>query len=296
MHADERVATAEQVAALVADQFPAWADLPLTPVDDGGTDHCLFRLGDDLVARMPRAPWAVDQAASDARWLPVLAPHLPVVVPAPVAVGEPGHGYPWAWTVAPWLPGTTPTAYDEQRAHLADDLAGFVRALHAVPAGNGPRAVGGARGSLLTDWDDGVRDAITACGNRIDRRAVTTLWDDCVHAPAWDGPPTWIHGDLMPGNLLVDDARLSAVIDFGALGVGDPAPDLLPAWAVLPVSARPRFRDVVGYDDATWRRGRGWALGPALTGIPYYAETVPAFAERGLRTIEVLLADVDAPG
>lgn len=293
MHQDEQVATAEQVALLVADQFPQWAGLPVTEVAEFGTDHCLFRVGDDLVARMPRAAWAVEQAASDARWLPMLAPHLPVDVPVPLAAGAPGRGYPWPWSVVPWLPGVTPTAYDEHSHHLADDLAQFVRALHAVSAADGPRKAPGTRGAQLTDIDDAVREAITACGDRVDRAAVSALWDDCAAAPAWAGPPTWIHGDLMVGNLLVHDGRLGAVIDFGALGVGDPAPDLLPAWCVLPTSARQRFRDLVGYDDATWRRSRGWALGPALTGIPYYWDTVPAFAERGLRTIEVLLADID---
>lgn len=292
MHANEFVATAEQVARLVATQHSQWAGLPVVPVTDFGTDHCLFRVGDGLVARMPRAEWAVDQAASDAAWLPVLAPHLPVAVPAPLAPGAPGEGFPWPWSIAPWLPGTTPTAYDESRAHLADDLAAFVRALHVVPTDGGPVKPPGTRGAPLADWDEAVREAIVACGSRIDQVAVTAAWDDCLHAPLWGGPGVWIHGDLMVGNLLVTGARLSAVIDFGALGIGDPAPDLLPAWCVLPPSARSRFRDLVGYDDATWRRSRGWALGPALTGIPYYWDTVPAFAERGLRTIEVVLADL----
>lgn len=296
MHQDEQVATAEQVSSLVADQFPQWAGLPVREVAEFGTDHCLFRVGDDLVARMPRASWAVDQAASDARWLPLLLPHLPVTVPVPLAIGTPGRGYPWPWSVVPWLPGATPTAYDERGAHLADSLAEFVRALHAVPTADGPHKRSGSRGAPLADIDETVREAIAACGNKVesvDWGAVTALWDDCVTAPTWTGPPTWIHGDLLVGNLLVHDGRLSGVIDFGALGVGDPAPDLLPAWCVLPATARQRFRDLVGYDDATWRRGRGWALGPALTGIPYYWDSVPAFAERGLRTIEVLLADID---
>ncbi len=296
MHDDEQVATADQVARLVARQLPQWSHLKVTPVDAFGTDHCLFRIGEDLVARMPRAPWAVDQAESDARWLPVLGSHLPVDVPAPLALGEPGEGYPWPWSVVPWLPGSNPVAYDPARAHLADELAGFVRALHGVDTTGGPRKVDGQRGAPLGDWDDAVRDAIVACGDRVDAAAVTRAWDDAVSAPAWSQQPVWIHGDLLCGNLLVDGStgsdRLSAVIDFGALGVGDPAPDLQPAWCVLPPSARQDFRDVVDYDDDTWRRGRGWALGPALTGIPYYWDTVPAFAQRGLATIEQVLADL----
>ncbi len=293
MHANEHVATADQVARLVRAQLPAWAGLPVSPISERGTDHCLFRVGTDLVARMPRVEGAVEQVDTDAAWLPVLAPHLTVPVPAPVAQGEPGEGFPWRWSVVPWLPGTTPTAYDETLGHLADDLADAVRALHAVPPGGGPAKAAGTRGSALGHWDEAVREAVAACGDRVDRNAVLEAWDDCVHAPAWDGPPTWIHGDLMVGNLLVDGrGRLSGVIDFGALGVGDPAPDLLPAWCVVAPSSRQRFRERTGYDDATWRRGRGWALGPALTGIPYYWDTVPAFAERGLRTIEVVLGDL----
>lgn len=292
MHADEHVSTADQVARLVAAQLPQWGHLPVAPVAEFGTDHCLFRLGDELLVRMPRAAWAVGQAASDAAWLARLAPYLPVDVPAPVALGHPGEGFPWAWSVVPWLPGRPPTAYDEGRAHLADDLATFVRALQAAPTDGGPVAQPGTRGGPLAAWDDAVRSAIVACGSRIDPVAVTEAWEHCVAAPAWDRPGVWIHGDLMVGNLLVSDDRLTAVIDFGSLGVGDPAPDLLPAWCVLAPSDRERFRDLVGCDDDTWRRSRGWALGPALTGIPYYWDSVPAFAERGLRTIDVVLADL----
>ena len=294
MHEGEVVATVEQVGRLVAAQHPHLAGLPVTPVDEFGTDHCLFRVGQDLVARMPRAPWAVDQAASDARWLRVLAPHLPVAVPVPVASGEPGEGYPWAWSLVPWLPGRNPTAYDEGLVGLGADLAAFVRGLHDVDAGDGPRKPDGTRGAPLHHWDDAVRDAIDACGDRIDAARVTEVWEDCVAAPQWPHDPVWLHGDLMAGNLLVDErGRLSGVIDFGALGTGDPAPDLQPAWCVLPAGERAAFRDGVDLDDDTWRRGRGWALGPALTGIPYYWDTVPAFAQRGLRTIHEVLTDLD---
>lgn len=288
------VATADQVRRLVAAQQPQWAGRPVTPVAAFGTDHCLFRLGDDVVARMPRAPWAVDQAASDARWLPVLAPHLPVAVPVPLAVGEPGEGYPWPWTVVPWLPGVTPTAYDEGLVGLGADLATYVRALQAVDATDGPLATEGARGAPVRGWDEAVREAIEACGDRIDAVRVTEVWDDCVAAPDWPHDPVWLHGDLLPGNLLVAGGRLTGVIDYGALGVGDPAPDLQPFWTVLPSGEeRAAFRDGADLDDDTWRRGRGWALGPALTGIPYYWDTVPAFAERGLRTVATVLADLD---
>ena len=210
----------------------------------------------------------------------------------PLALGEPTGDYPWRWSVVPWLPGRPPTSYDVANAAWADDLAHFVRALQSAPVADGPAAEDGARGAALHHWDDAVRKAIAACGDRIDRAAVTTAWDDAVSAPVYDGPPRWLHGDLLAGNLLVQDGALSAVIDFGALAVGDPAPDLQPAWCVLPASSRAAFRDALDVDDETWRRGRGWALGPALTGIPYYWESVPAFAERGLRTIAAVLDDL----
>ncbi len=297
------VATADQVRRLLAAQHPQWAHLTVTPVDDFGTDHVLFRLGDgsgdDLVARMPRAPWAVEQAASDARWLPVLAPYLPVATPVPLAQGEPGEGYPWPWSVVPWLPGAPPVAGDPALVGLGADLAAYVVALRSVDTSGAPRKTDGARGAPVREWDEAVREAIEACGDRIDRAAVSEAWDDCVAAPDWPHDPVWLHGDLLPGNLLVSGdgegeqaRRLSAVIDYGALGVGDPAPDLQPYWTVLPPGERDAFREGVDLDQDTWRRGRGWALGPALTGIPYYWESVPAFAQRGLRTIAEVLADL----
>ncbi len=214
-------------------------------------------------------------------------------MPAPVALGEPDGDYPFAWSIAPWLPGATPTDENADPHALAADLGGFVRALHAVDATGGPVKTDLDRGTPIRGLDEVVREAIEKCGDRIDAAAVTAAWEDCLAAPDWAGDPVWIHGDLMPGNLLVRDRRLSAVIDWGALGVGDPAPDLAPAWFTFPASVREEFRQAAGYDDDTWRRGRGWAMGPALTGIPYYWDTVPAFAQRGLRTIAAVLADLE---
>ncbi|GAA5156580.1 hypothetical protein GCM10023340_44830 [Nocardioides marinquilinus] len=292
MHADEQVATAAQVTRLVADQHPQWAGRPVVPVAEHGTDHCLFRLGDDLVVRMPRVPSAVEQLEKVARWLPRLAPHLPAAVPTQVALGRPGEGFPWAWSVVPWLPGRTATTYDEDDAPLARDLAAFVRALHALPADGVPAPPAGARGAPLHHVDASVRRAVRLCGDRVDGDAVLAVWDDALAAPEHDGPGVWLHGDLMAGNLLLDGAgRLSGVIDFLSLDAGDPAPDLAARWNLLGAGPRAVFRDAVGHDEATWRRARGWALAPALTGIPYYWDTVPAFAQRGQRTVEVVLAD-----
>jgi aminoglycoside phosphotransferase (APT) family kinase protein len=293
MHADQVEVTAPMVRRLLERQLPEHAGLPLRPVAEHGTDHTLFRLGDDLLVRLPVYAASADQAVSDARWLPVLAPHLPVAVPVPVALGEPDETYPFPWSVVPWLPGAPPTPDNADPHLLAQDLAGFVRTLHAVDPADGPLKTGTSRGAPIRGWDPYVREAVDLAGDRVDRARVLVAWEDCLEAPDWAGRPVWIHGDLLAGNLLVDAGRLSAVIDFGALGLGDPAPDLQPAWATLPAAAREEFLDALGYDDDTRRRGRGWALGPALTGIPYYWDTVPAFAQRGLRTVAAVLADLE---
>ena len=296
IHADGVEVPAALVRRLVGEQFPQWAGLPLTPVAEHGTDHALYRLGEELVARMPIIGWAADQAESDARWLPGLVDHVPGALPVPVALGEPGASYPFRWSVAPWLPGAPPTPASIEPDVWAEELAGFVAALHGVDATGGPAKTGTDRGTPIRGWDAAVRAAITEAGTRIDGRAALRAWEHCLDAPDHEGVPVWIHGDLLAGNMLVDGGHLTAVIDFGALGVGDPAPDLQPYWSTLPVAAAGAFRAAVdercGYDDDVWRRGRGWALGPALTGIPYYWDTVPAFARRGLRTVERVLTDL----
>lgn len=293
MHPDQVDVTPGLVHALLAAQHPRWADLPVTPVAEHGTDHALYRLGDDLCVRLPVYARSSGQSASDARWLPVLARHLPVAVPAPVALGVPAQGYPFPWSVVPWLPGRTPQPGSFDPEGLADDLADFVRALHAAPTDGGPLKAEGERGSPVRSWDDAVREAVVLAGERIDGAAALAAWEMVLAAPDFGGDPVWIHGDLLAGNLLVDEAgRLSAVIDFGALGLGDPAPDLQPAWSVLPAPVRRRFLDRVGYDDATVRRGIGWSLAPSLTGIPYYWDTVPALARRGVATLAVVLDEL----
>lgn len=296
MHADDHPVTADQVARLLAQQFPEHTGAPVRPVEEFGTDHCLFRVGEHLVARMPRVAWAAEQAQRDAAWLPLVARHLDVAVPVPLALGVPDDAYPFAWSLVPWLHGSTPDRVaDLDAVRFAQDLGRTVVALRDVPTDGGPAKQPGERGSSLAHWDDDVEAAITAAGDRIDGARARRAWAHCREADEHTGPPSWLHADLMLGNLLVDDGRLSAVIDWGGLGVGEPAPDLLPYWTSLPWEeprARAAFREVVGGDEAMWRRGRGWALGPALTGIPYYWESVPAFAERGRRTLARVLEDL----
>ncbi|GLY26011.1 aminoglycoside phosphotransferase family protein [Micromonospora sp. NBRC 101691] len=296
MHDNEIRASVGQVRRLVADQCPQWVGLPVVPLPDEveGTDHVLFRIGDELAARMPKIAGAVDQADSDARWLPLLASHLPVRIPVPLHVGEPGAGYPWRWTVVPWVAGSTPPRLGCDDVRLARDLAAFARALHRVDPAGGPSRPPGSRGSALRHVDDAVRRVLPRLAQHddgFDVAAAEAAWDACLAAPDWTGNPVWIHGDLQPGNLITDGGRLVGVVDFGALGVGDPAPDVAPALWTFTGAARETYREAVGYDDATWRRACGWALAPSLTGIDYYRHTFPRMAEHGRRMVRAVIAE-----
>lgn len=263
MRPGEIVVAIGQVRALIEEQFPAWSDLPIVSLPLSGTDNALFRLGDSLTARLPRAPWAVGQVTTDATWLPRLAPHLPVPVPVPVAVGCPGGDYPWPWTVVPWLHGRNPET-GQDLVDLAVDLAGFVRAMITIDPMGGPVKEGIQRGVPLVRRDELTRRSIAVLGNRIDGRAVTAAWDEAMAADEWPGPPVWLHGDLLAGNLLVQQGRLTGVIDFGGLGRGDPAVEVRPGWNLFDARARAAYREALGLDEATWVRGWAWMLSISL--------------------------------
>ncbi len=296
MHPDEPDIDEPLVRGLLEAQFPEWAALPLAPVASAGTDNALYRLGDDLAVRLPRRPEATTQAAVDMRWLPVLAPHLPLAVPQPLALGEPAEGYPWGWAVYRWLPGRS--ALDVPLAHsveAATALGTFVHALQRIDSTGGPPA-GPAnfyRGVPLATLDTSVRRAVAALlPGELDIPAFMAAWEVALAAPVWAGDPVWLHGDIAPGNLLVDGDKLSAVIDFGCMGIGDPACDLQPAWTVFDARAREAFRAAVDLDDATWARGKGWAL-RSVGALSYYRHTNPAILRTAHRTIEQVLADND---
>ncbi len=296
MHADEVRVDVETVRALLRQQAPRWAGLPVRPVavELEGTDHTLFRIGEDLLARLPKIGWAADQAASDAAWLPRLAPHLPVDLPVPLLVGRPGLGFPFAWSVTQWLAGRNPTPDERGDVALAEQLAAFVRTLHRLPTEDGPAEREGMRGAPLGPLDGRAQDvlrALSAFDDGFDVAAAGRAWDECAVAPA-AAVATWIHGDLTPGNLLVEDGRLTAVIDWGATAVADPAPDLAAAFWTFEGAARERFRELLPHDEATWRRAAGWALLPAMAGLDYYRHTAPHLAERGRREIRTVIAEL----
>jgi aminoglycoside phosphotransferase (APT) family kinase protein len=233
--------------------------------------------------------WAVGQVEKDQQWLPALAPQLPLAIPELLATGAPSDAYPWVWGVYRWLEGETfPADRVGEALHAASDLARFLLALRQIDTRGGPTA---GRGGPLAARDTPVRRAIVALGDRVDADAVTGIWEAALQAAEWDEPPAWLHGDLMPGNLLFVEGRLNAIIDFSVLGVGDPATDLMVAWWFLTAETRPLFRAELAVDDASWMRGRGWALSCALIALPYYWETNPTFASYARRTLAEVLGD-----
>ncbi|XVV39581.1 aminoglycoside phosphotransferase family protein [Streptomyces sp. CA-100214] len=276
------------VRRLVDSQFSQWAGMGLKLLDPAGSDHVIYRLGEDLSVRLPRHSGAIGQARKELQWLPRLAPHLPLAVPVPVGVGEPDFGYPWPWAVSRWLDGEVATVDalgDSPGA--AVDLARFLVALQAVaPEGYADGNVRDAlAGRPLSDRDRATRVAIAEVDGVFDATAMTELWNAALSAPGWDRSPVWFHGDFHTGNLLARDGRLSAVIDFGGLGVGDPACDLMIAFTLMSADSRAAFRDALGVDDATWLRGRGWALATGLSAYTYYAAVNPRVAAQTTRQI-----------
>jgi aminoglycoside phosphotransferase (APT) family kinase protein len=289
MHKDEVAIEEPLVRELLAAQFAKWAELPLERVESFGTDHAIWRLGDDLALRFPRIGWAAELPEREAAWLPLLAPHLPLEIPVPLATGEPGGGYPFRWSVVPWLPGTNLNEAEVDELEAARQLASFVRALQRLPPGDGPPS---SRGMPLQQRDRGTRAAIEVLGGKIDADATVHAWERALAARPWQGAPVWLHGDLFAGNLLAEDGRLTGVIDFGfGLGVGDPAVELIPAWGLFSGGSRSVFREGVDADEATWERARGWALSIALIALPYYEQTNPALWAIMRRTFDAVLAE-----
>jgi aminoglycoside phosphotransferase (APT) family kinase protein len=256
-----------QAHRMVATQFPEWADLEVTPVPSSGVDNISFRLGDDKLLRMPRFARWIGQVTREQRWLPELAPHLPLAVPTPLGRGRPGEGYPFPWSVYGWIEGTTADRLTDYR-QAAVDLADFLSALRETDAADGPPPEwsNGFRGVDLHDDRDSpivasrMRERIAVLDGFFDVDAVTEVWQAGLDAPVWDGSPVWVHGDPVAANMVARDGRLAAVIDFGTLAVGDPACDLIAAWGFLPAEARAEFRKLLAVDDATWARGRVWGL------------------------------------
>ncbi|GGU30973.1 aminoglycoside phosphotransferase family protein [Streptomyces lavendofoliae] len=286
MHIDD-----ELVRRLIAGRFPQWAGLAVRRVPSGGTVNAVYRLGEDMVVRLPLTEGGAADVARERAWLPRLAPRLPAGIPEVLGAGEPAEGFPWPWSVYRWLEGEHPRAGAVvEPESLAGDLAEFVAAMWGVDLPDAPAAY---RGGPLGSLDAGTRRAIETLRGvpeeDVDCDAALAVWEAALAVPGWDGPPVWLHADLMPGNLLADRGRLTSVIDFGCMGVGDPACDLFPAWNLLPDGAREVFRERLGVDDATWARGRARTLSQALIALPYHRLTNPSMAANARHVIRAVL-------
>ncbi len=295
MHADEVDIDVALVGRLLAGQFPEWAELPIEPVLPRGTDNVIYRLGNNLAARLPCRQRTSETLEKEHRWLPTLAPLLPLAVPTPLARGRPADGYPFAWSVYRWLDGEDATVgrIDDLR-DAATHLATFIAALQSIDTTGGPPPGehNFFRGAPLARRDVATRTALARLDARFDVQAVTALWEQALLAPQWNLPPVWIHGDLDARNLLVADGRLSAVIDFGGLGVGDPACDAMVAWKLLSTDTRSGFRAALSVDEATWARSRGWALSQAVIALAYYTlETNAILVREAERWLAEVLAE-----
>lgn len=281
------------VHALVADQFPQWAHLPVCPVPQSGWDNRTFMLGDDMVVRMPSAQAYAAQVAREQRWLPYLRTRLPLEIPVLLACGEPSHGYPWPWSIYRWIDGdaaaNAPPANVEQ---FATDLATLLNALRAVAAADGPMSGQDNfyRGGALQVYDDQLREAVALLNDRIDADTALATWEAALTS-SWQSQPVWVHGDIALGNLLMRDGRLAAVIDFGQVCVGDPACDLTMAWTYFREPHRSVFRAQLGLDDATWQRGRAWALWKAAIVAAGTTETNAVESQRCWHSLHEILGD-----
>ncbi|UIY30283.1 aminoglycoside phosphotransferase family protein [Neorhizobium galegae] len=281
------------VKSLIAAQFPDWAGLQVRPVAIGGWCNRTFHLGDTMSVRLPRAERYVAQVEKEHRVLPALAPQLPLPIPVPLGLGRPGEGYPWPWSVYRWIEGERSGLQSiVNLTEFAEDLADFLLALWKIDASDGPPAGqhNFYRGGALEVYDDETRRSIDGLSGEIDVPLITEIWERAL-ASTWENRPVWVHGDVADGNLLVRGGRLSAVIDFGSSGTGDPACDLVIAWTLFDAPAARAFSDRVGLDARTWERARGWCLWKALITVAGEPGTNPLVKEEHRTWIDRIVVD-----
>jgi aminoglycoside phosphotransferase (APT) family kinase protein len=287
MHDHEADIDDELVRRLLDAQMPDLASRSLAIVEPWGTDNAVWRLGDDLVVRLPRIVGAQGQVDKEDRWLPVIAPHLSATVPEPVAIGEPGFGYPYRWAVHRWIGGEPASIQAmEDPVEFALDVANVVRELRTVPTVGAPLSWHRAR--PLADYDEPTREVIAGAAHLIDADAALAVWEDALSAPPYDGPAVWVHGDL-EGNCLVRDGRLCGIVDWNSACLGDPAVDIQAVWSSLFTDeSRTVFLDALGVDDAMIRRSKGAAVNGACAALPYYLDTYPLIVERSWHKLDAL--------
>ncbi|HFK1407413.1 aminoglycoside phosphotransferase family protein [Bacillus thuringiensis] len=284
MHADELKIEERLVRRLLVDQFPRWAELPLRKVEPVGTVNAVFRLGDEYSIRLARREGPTTPGGREFLWLPKIAPLVPLEIPVPIAQGRPNNEYPWFWEIHSWLKGETVPieALDEMQA--ARDLAEFVLALQQVDPTGGPLG----RGIPLAQRDKDFRYWLARFNGD---PAVSAVWESALSAPPWNGPPVWHHGDLDVRNWLVRDKRISGVIDWGTMGIGDPACDVMVAWKLHSPEARDVFLDATLTDDATLARARGWVVSQAVAILAYYTpQNNPTLYNEAKSWLDLVLA------
>ncbi|MEM7531135.1 MAG: aminoglycoside phosphotransferase family protein [Chloroflexota bacterium] len=294
MHTDEVDTSTDLVRRLLTAQFPEWSNLTLKRVTSTGTDNAIYRLGDTMSVRLPRIHWATGQIDKEFEWLPKLAPHLPFQVPVPLVKGQPTDEYPHQWAVYQWLAGK-----NSADAHISDlnqaaiDIAQFLTALRQIDTTGGPSAKNyNIRGMPLALRDEETRKAIAKLEGMIDTQAAITVWEAALDAQPPHHEPVWLHGDLLSGNILINQGRVHAIIDFGGLAVGDPTCDLMIAWSLFTNESRAVLWDALEVDEATWLCGRGHALSQAAIFIPYYLETNPIGMRNARRMLDEILLDI----
>lgn len=296
MHDGQLVSSVGLVREILRGRHPRWADGPITEISSTGTDHALYRLGDDAVARVPLRRSATRPVEAERRWLPWLAERLPIELPRPLAWVDPTTTFPYPWSVHSWIGGESAATAAVNRARLAVDLARVLRALQALdPVGPPSVEAYCSRGVTLDLRDETTRNAIAAIHRSIDVAAATAAWEAAVRSPAWAGRGVWVHGDVAAGNLIIREGRLAAIVDWDCMAVGDPACDLIVAWELLDAPSRQRFRTELDVDDATWERGRGWALSTAAGALAHYEHSNPFMADQARRKLRSLLGGDAVP-
>lgn len=281
------------VEELIATQFPEWASLVIIPVELNGWDNRTFHLGDSMSVRLPSAERYTAQVEKEHQWLPRLAPFLPLPIPSPIAMGVPSDRYPWHWSIYRWLEGENATIQGINNLQaFATKLGQFLVALQAIDPTEGPEPGlhNFYRGGSLAIYSAETYDAIAMLDGAIDTTAAIAIWESALEA-TWQQQPVWVHGDVSASNLLVRNGKLRAVIDFGCLGVGDPACDLAIAWTLLSGRSREAFREVLSVDDGTWVRGRGWALWKSLITLAEHRKRNASKAQQAQKTIHEILGD-----
>ncbi|WP_129688931.1 aminoglycoside phosphotransferase family protein [Gottfriedia acidiceleris] len=281
----------ELVKQLINEQFPIWSHLEIKPVELSGNDNRTFHLGDNMSVRLPSAECYVPQVEKEHKWLPILANKLSLPISKPLAKGSSSRYYPWPWTINEWIDGESLSKENiSDLSQFAKDLGGFLKEFQSIDAHGGP--VAGKhnffRGGNLAVYDQETRDSIDQTKEIFNKDLLTEIWETALSSK-WEYEPVWVHGDIAPGNLLVKNGKLCAVIDFGILGVGDPSCDAAMAWTFFDTNSRKVFKNVLNFDENTWHRARGWALWKALITFNANKENTTTIREESFNTINLII-------